>query len=472
MTGIRPLAVAATTAALLAAAACSKPEPPTAPAAPPPAAAAAEPTPSAGTSTPGAQGLLVKPVAGATHGTYSVWDATGEKRLKEHAPADEVVPFPPGRYRLVDQTSYLPYAKEAEVKPGATTTILLGALRLLPVEGAANAVYSIYDGTGEKRFREHNEPGAAVSAGPGKYRLSDQTSYMPFAKDVEVKAGEVAEVRIGAMRLVPVEGAANAVYSIYDATGEKRFREHNEPGAAVSAGPGKYRLFDQASYAPFAKDVDVKAGETTEVRIGAMRLVPVEGAAHAVYSLYDATGEKRLREHNEPDRVLSAGPGKYRLFDQASYAPYAKDVEVRAGETTEVAIGALKVVAVEGADHGVYSTYDATGEKRLREHGEPGRVVSAGPGKYTLFDQSSYTPYARDVEVKAGATTVVALGAIRGPGAAWSLYDATGQKRFRENVEAGAVISAGPGKYRVRDQGSGKEVGGAEVVAGAIAEVK
>ena len=451
------------------------PSPSAAPAAPadaPPSAPAPDSPPPAPASDddPNAQGILVKPIEGASLGACSIWEENGEKRLRENAPPGEMIPILPGRYRLMDQTSTMPFANSVTVKPKETTTVALGAIRLVPMEGAANGVYAIWDATGEKRLREHNEPGSVLSAGPGKYRLTDQSSYTPYAKEVEVKPGAITEVKIGAIKLMPVEGAGLAVYQIHDQTGEKRLREHNEPGVAASAGPGNYRLSDQTSTMPFARDVAVEAGETVLVRIGAIKVVPVEGASAAIYQVYDATGEKRLREHNEPGLALSAGPGKYRLLDQASYLPYAKEIEVKAGETTTVTLGALTVFAIEGADHSVYSIYDATGEKRLREHNEAAKPGSAGPGKYVLMDQASYTPFARDVEVKAGQTAVVALGAIKGPAAAWSLYDATGQKRFRENIEAGALISAGAGKYQVRDQESGKPIGIVEVVGGATVE--
>ena len=152
------------------------------------------------------------------------------------------------------------YATDVTVVAGEVTSIQMGGIRLVTVEGAADGEYAIWDSTGNTMYASYNEPDIIITAPPGTYTLKEYFNpAFTYATDVEVAAGEVTNVFMGAIRY---HGTLD--YDIY--SGGELVSSYNVPEAIITAPPGTYVLteyFNDENV--LATNVVVVARQITEV---------------------------------------------------------------------------------------------------------------------------------------------------------------------------------------------------------------
>lgn len=222
----------------------------------------------------------------------------------------------------------------------------------------------------------------------------------PAKEDASAPDAKTAPIQ--GIRVTTVPGIGDDNYSIYDDRGKTRLRERAEANTVVPVDPGCYTLKQPYSEFPYASDVVVKPGEVIVVPMGAIKLVTVPDALFGDYHIFDKTGDNRLREHNAANTLVTAPPGRFVLKQKYSPFTYAAEIVVKAGEVTVVEMGALRY----NAPHD-YHVFDAEGTNRLREHGKPGELVTAPPGRYVLKKAYSDIVLSDDVNVTAGTITEV-----------------------------------------------------------------
>jgi hypothetical protein len=212
-------------------------------------------------STAVAQGIRLTTIPESHDSDFSIFDEHGAKRLREQEKANAVVAIEPGRYVLKQAHSDFVYASNVVVKPGETTVVAMGAIKLTTVPDTLFGDYHIFDESGQTRLREDSAANVPVTAPPGRFVLTQKYSPFPYAAGVLVKAGEVTVVEMGAFRY-----SGPHDYHVFDAAGAKRLREHGKPGELVTAPPGHFVLKKAYTDEVLAADVVISAGVITEVR--------------------------------------------------------------------------------------------------------------------------------------------------------------------------------------------------------------
>lgn len=277
-----------------------------------------------------------------------------------------------------------------------------GALLVETVAGAINTEFDIYELPGSSALRSYQSANVPVNLAPGLYRLTQWfNADFWYANDVTITAGATTTVTLGAINVVTVADAADGEYDIYDSTGATEYSSYNAPDVLISAPAGTFVLkeYFNGSF-DYATGVTVVAGETTTVEMGAVELVTVAGAVEGEYAIYDSTGTTVYATYNEPDVIITAPPGTFVLKEYFNDRfTYASNVLVQAGEVTTVTMGAIRYNGTQAYD--IY-----IGGTLVSSYNEPGDIVTAPPGTYTLmkyFDDT--TVLALNVVVTAGAIT-------------------------------------------------------------------
>lgn len=232
----------------------------------------------------------------------------------------------------------------------------------------------------------------------------EQASEVDAGHDKIESEGDTTPVveQIQGIRITNIPGAGDSGYSIFDSSGKRRLIEHVDANTVVTVEPGRYVLKQPHSDFVYARDVVVKPGETTVVPMGMIKLTTVPGALFGGYHIFDASGKNRLQEHTAANTPVVAPPGRFVLREKYTHFTYATDVVVKADEMTIVEMGALRY---DGPHD--YHVFDASGKNRLREHGKPGELVTAAPGRYVLKKAYTDIVLADGVTVTAGGTTEV-----------------------------------------------------------------
>lgn len=290
-------------------------------------------------STGGASGpaqtgtLIVDTVTDATNTYFDIYTVPDGESWDTYQAAGTPIALPPGLYDLTQYfNSAFLYAEDVAITAGETTTVTLGAIQLVSVDGATDDYYDIYDSTGQTMYSAYNAPNVPITAPPGTFVLKEYfNGDFEFARDVVVVAGEVTTVEMGGIKLVTVAGASDGAYAIYSADGTTVYATYNEPNVITTAPAGTFTLKEYFNDAfTYASDVTVQAGEVTTVEMGAIRY-----NGTLAYDIY--TGGALVSSYNEPGRIITAPPGTYALteyFDDEHIL--ATNVVVTAGAITDV----------------------------------------------------------------------------------------------------------------------------------------
>jgi hypothetical protein len=322
----------------------------------------------------------------------------------------------PGEYDLVVWT--LPPVLYSEVPlPRASTTVvrfqLSGIFVKTPAGGGAR--YGVHDAPTNTRLGAY---GDTTFVAPGTYKVKVNNS---ISRPLEVRPGDLVEVLLGAIRTLSPSGEAQTV-DVCDSGGTRL----GSYGGDVLVAPGIYRVEIHNSR---SDTIRVPEGETVELVLGTIRAVTPDGKSVAV-DIYDAENH-RLGSYGGDVLVV---PGTYAVGIHNSRSD---PVPLGPGESTEVVLGAIRTLGPDGEPVAV--TYYDSGGKRLGSYGEDVLLV---PGTYEL---ASYHSKSAPVEVQAGATTEVVLGAVEMPTTV-ELSDALG----RRLGSYGGTITLFPGTYLVK----------------------
>jgi len=205
--------------------------------------------------------IEVVTVPNASDGQYDIYDATGATEYSTYNEPNVLITAPAGTFTLKEYfNGDFVYATGVTVTAGEVTTVQMGGIELTTVTGAVDGTYGIYDETGEEVFSTYNDPDIIITAPAGTFTLKEYfNDRFTYGSDVQVIAGEVTTVPMGAIRF-----NGPLAYDIY--VGGEIVSSYNDPQVAVTAPAGTYTLtkyFDDDVV--LATDVVVTAGAVTDV---------------------------------------------------------------------------------------------------------------------------------------------------------------------------------------------------------------
>lgn len=200
-------------------------------------------------------------VPNASDGYFDIYDATGATAYSTYNEANAAITAPAGTFVLKEYyNANFDYATSVTVTAGQTTTVAMGGIKLIIVPGATEGTYGIYDSSGTTAYATYNDPNVIITAPPGTFVLKEYFNPdFTYASNVQVTAGAVTEVRMGAIRY-----NGSMAYDIY--SGGERVSSYNDAGAIITAPAGTYTLtkyYDANTV--LATGVVVTAGTITDV---------------------------------------------------------------------------------------------------------------------------------------------------------------------------------------------------------------
>lgn len=277
-----------------------------------------------------------------------------------------------------------------------------GTVLLDAPEGAAHTAFDIFDAVTGRLITRGNASRTAAYLPPGDYRLTRYfTSSFVYADNLRVRAGTAATVALGALRVVTVADSSDGEFDIYEAAGVQRLSAANDVNVPIAAPSGTYLLTQYFNRGfVYSTAATVVAGQTTEVRLGALRVQSVAGAGEVRFDIRDAATGIRLSAGNAADRMVSAPAGAFRLtaYNNAMLV-YAAEARVVEGAATTIALGAVRY---------------GSGSFKILQDGvavssghAAGATVALAPGTYQLADLASGAVIAASVVVEAGVVTDV-----------------------------------------------------------------
>lgn len=475
-------------------------------------------------------------------------DANGKRKQVTYGGGDPQFTVAAGEYYITAKVGDTEVAQTIAVSPGETTevTLVMGAGVLAPSaayteggEPVKDAYFRVYE---NEEAADGNRKQVTYGGGTPQFKLPAGTYYITaktgdttVGQTVEVKSGERTEVTLvlNAGVLIPTamysEGGdpiKDAYFRVYEAEesadGKRKQVTYGGGTPKFKLPAGTYYVTAEIGKAKAAKTVEVKGGEPTEVAIvlGAGVLVPkayyteggdeVKKAYFRVFEAEEGTDGKRKQVENaggNPRFKLEAG--KYYVTAEIGKAVVGQEVEVLAGEPTEVSLvinsGVLALFAApaEGADP-VNKVYFRVYENKKSIDGNRKQVdASGGKPKFNLPGGTYFVTAAwgkalasDTVEVKpgeltevtlnlnAGRITVVALDENGQPvtkGGYYRVYEAKKDiEGNRTQVSAGGgkshEVSLPAGDYVVEvNYGGRNKVAGSQevtVTAGELSELK
>ncbi len=273
------------------------------------------------------------------------------------------------------------------------------------------------------------------------------------------------------------DGSEAISVDLYVAGTDQAVKTAQSAGQVIDVAAGTYRLHEYAhGDFVFAPSVTVTAGAVTHVTLGAIRVTTVAGSATATYDLYDASGDTLLDQVNDTDEIRAVPAGTYLLKEYFhDQFVFAQDVVVTEGAVTTVALGAINLHSVDGAETAIYDILAEDGQTLLDQVNDTNTIRPVPAGTYVLKEYfNDALVYAADVVVQAGALTERSLGAVRynGGEAIYDIYDESGEGLLDRVNDRGVIRSLPPGTYVLKpyfeDTVLAEDVA---VVAGSITDV-
>lgn len=203
--------------------------------------------------------IRVEMVSGATDTNYDIRRAGSNQMVLEHNSAGENIEVPVGTYTLTQYfNADFVYATDVVVTEGNTTTVTLGAVRLVTISGSVDGDFAICSSNGKTVFSSYNHPNLIVTAPAGTFMIKKYFSpNMIYARDVAVTAGQTTDVIMGGLRY---NGAL--YYDIYE--DGRLALSYNQPGAIVTIGAGIYTLTEYFNDRNILGTAVIDAGYVTD----------------------------------------------------------------------------------------------------------------------------------------------------------------------------------------------------------------
>lgn len=277
-----------------------------------------------------------------------------------------------------------------------------GAVLLDAPDGALHTAFDIFDVATGRLVTRGNAARTPAYLPPGDYRLTRYfTSSFAYADNLHVQPNATRTVALGALRVITVPGTSDGEFDIYDAAGVQRLSAANDVNVPLAAPAGTYLLTQYFNRGfVYAHAVTVAAGQTTDLRLGALRVQSVSDAGEVRFDIRDASSGARLSAGNAADRLVAAPAGTFRLtaYNNAALT-FAAEARVVEGAATTVALGGVRCTAVAFKvlqDGVVVSSGHAAGA-----------TVALAPGTYQIADLASGAIVAANVVIEAGVVTEV-----------------------------------------------------------------
>ncbi len=201
-------------------------------------------------------------------------------------------------------------------------------------------------------------------------RALGQAAVKDAEKPVQKKVVSIATPKLGTLKM-KVQGFSTD-HQVMDATG-KTVDELSAVHGEAKLSPGVYSVkFGNGAWT----SIEVKGGETTEIKPGYLKVEPL--GATAVDVLEPETREK-VDELYSTRSTTTLIPGRFAL--KLGKVMWPEEVVVKPGETTTVRTGAIRVTSRVGTLY--FAVKNMDGEEVGRD-ASPGHMVTLPPGKYVL----------------------------------------------------------------------------------------
>ena len=388
-------------------------------------------------------------------------DANGKRKQVTYGGGTPKFTVAAGEYFITAKVGDTLVSDTIAVSPGETTdvTLVMGAGVLVPSaayteggEAVKDAYFRVYepeeDADGKRKQVTYGGGTPQFKLPGGTYYITAKAGDTTVGQMVEVKSGERTEVTLvlNAGVLIPTamysedgEPIKDAYFRVYEAEeaadGKRKQVTYGGGTPKFKLPAGTYYVTAEVGKAKAAKLVDVKGGEPTEVAIvlGAGVLIPkayytdggeqVKKAYFRVYEAEEGTDGKRKQvTYGGGNRQFKLEAGKYYVTAEIGKAVVGQEVEVLAGEPTEVSLvinsGVLALFAApaEGADP-VNKVYFRVYEDKKSIDGNRKQVdASGGKPKFNLSAGTYFVTAtwgkavaSETVEVKPGELTEATL---------------------------------------------------------------
>jgi hypothetical protein len=275
-----------------------------------------------------------------------------------------------------------------------------GAVLLDAPSGAAHTSFDIFDVATGRLIARGNAARTPAYLPPGDYRLTRYfTSSFVYADNLRVRASATQTVALGALRVITVPDTSDGEFDLYDAAGVQRLSAANDVNVPIAAPAGSFLLTQYFNRGfVYAPAVTVVAGQTTEVRIGALRVRSVAAAGEVRFDIRDAASGARLSAGNAAERLVAAPAGTFRLtaYNNAALV-FAAEARVEAGAATTIELGAVRYTA---------GAFKVVQNGAVVSSGHPaGATVALAPGTYQIADLGSGVIVAANFVVWPGVVT-------------------------------------------------------------------
>lgn len=279
-------------------------------------------------------GILVSTPAGSVTGLYDVYDATGTTQLEAAFGTGEVEELPAGTYVLKRYFSdSFVFATGVTVVAGGVTEVPFGAVNVVTVAGSNEATYDIWDAAGTTLLTRAQSDNTILPLPPGSYVLKEYfNDSFVWASSVQVIAGQVTTVSLGAFELRMGADWESPSYDVYAADGVTLLSRPKSANQLVPLPAASYAIFDYFNGAFRYANVTVAAGQVTTFEMGAILYTGSESS----YDIYDASGTVLLDRPASRGTPRAVPPGTYVLKDYFSDVVLAAGVSVSAGAVTTV----------------------------------------------------------------------------------------------------------------------------------------
>jgi hypothetical protein len=220
---------------------------------------------------------------------------------------------------------------------------------------------------------------------PGDYELLVQVLPYVHYHGLTLPEGSTTVVRIhlSAIRVLTPDGKEDTMTHVFDTAGNQL---HFEYAGTIFLVPGTYQVSVRNSV---SQPIVLSAGQTVEVRLGAIRVLTPDGKEDTMVNIYDTAGQRL--DFGYAGTVLLV-PGSYQLGVNDTLS---QPIQLGAGETIEFRLGVIQVA-------GSFELYDSAGNRLGLSRRDSALIV---PGTYTVrfADGSSI----ENVVVEAGLVTEV-----------------------------------------------------------------
>lgn len=279
-------------------------------------------------------GILVSTPIGSTGGIYDLFDATGTTRLQFALDTDTIEEVAPGTYVLKEYfNDDFVYAADVKVVKGAVTDLAFGALNVTTVPGSIEATFDIWDAAGTKLLSRAKSDNTVRPLPPGVYVIKEYfNDDFTWASGVQINAGAVTTVPLGAFRLNLGDDWGNPSYDVYAADGVTLLSRPKSANELVPLPAGSFVIYDYFNDQFRYADVQVAAGLVTTVQMGAILYTGGESN----YDIYDGSGARLLDRPASRGAKRSVPPGTYVLKDYFTDVVIAAGVVVVPGAVTSV----------------------------------------------------------------------------------------------------------------------------------------